>query len=483
MEESEPLTGPPTGHAAAQLPGPAVPSYARQPEFALPSRWHYKPRRAFWESKALRAGALITLLALCGLIIMAIVRQQTGTEGLLVGLALAVLPVPLLLGAFLWVDRVEPQPWKNLVFAFAWGACAATLIAILANGFATHLLATTFTATPKEANSWGATFAAPFIEETCKGTAVLLLFLFRRRHFQGIVDGVVIAGVTATGFAFTENILYLGSAFGRDQLLDAHGFPSATLATFFMRVIMSPFAHPLFTGMTGVGFGICAASRKGQARRWLAPLGGWLLAMTLHGIWNGSSSLGTFDFLAAYAMIMLPLLVLLVWLAVRSRSNELRTIRTHLPVYAMAGWLSPLEPLALSSMRARRMARSLARRARGAADAKAVREYQGFATALAFLRARAADGRPDPDFTQREQELLHHMWHRKALAQPVLIQSAHALRPAIPLGWPAPYGTPPPYYGQQPGYGASSPYGPPSYYTPQPSPGYGSPGQGPYPSQ
>ncbi|MDI5962111.1 PrsW family intramembrane metalloprotease [Streptantibioticus silvisoli] len=418
-----------------------VPDYQQQPQFALPKRWRYKPRRAFWENKALRVGALAAVLALCGLVILAIVRQQTGTEGFLVGLALAVLPVPLLVGTFLWIDHVEPQPLRNLVFAFFWGACAATLVAILANGFAQHVLATTFTATPSQTNTWGATFAAPFIEETSKGTAVLLLFLFRRRHFQGIVDGVVIAGITATGFAFTENILYLGSAFGQDHLAGSGGL-GTTLTTFFVRVIMSPFAHPLFTSMTGVGFGVSAMSRPGQARRWLAPVGGWLLAMTLHGTWNGSSSLGPFGFLLVYAAVMLPALVLLAWLAVWSRGNELRLIAVHLPVYALAGWLSPLEPLALSSMKARRIARDLVRRARGPADARAVREYQSFATSLALLRARAARGTPDPDFTQREQELLHHLWQRKALAQPVLTQAAYTIFPPTPWMRQGPWGAP-----------------------------------------
>ncbi|TXS07028.1 PrsW family intramembrane metalloprotease, partial [Streptomyces sp. wa22] len=53
----------------------------------------------------------MTVLALCGLVILALVRQQTGTEGFLVGLGLAVLPVPLLMAAFRWLDRVEPGPW------------------------------------------------------------------------------------------------------------------------------------------------------------------------------------------------------------------------------------------------------------------------------------------------------------------------------------------------------------------------------------
>lgn len=57
------------------------------------------------------------------------------------------------MAAFRWLDRVEPGPWKNLIFAFAWGACAATLVAILANSFAVRWIATA-TADPASAESW-----------------------------------------------------------------------------------------------------------------------------------------------------------------------------------------------------------------------------------------------------------------------------------------------------------------------------------------
>ncbi|CAM5709681.1 RsiW-degrading membrane proteinase PrsW (M82 family) OS=Streptomyces griseomycini OX=66895 GN=FHS37_001798 PE=4 SV=1 [Streptomyces griseomycini] len=152
----------------------------------------------------MRYGAPASLLALSGLVILALVREETGTEGFLVGLGLAVLPVPLLVAAFRWLDRVEPGPWRNLLFSFAWGACAAALMAIVANSFATQWIATA-TADPSSADTLGATVIAPVVEETAKAVAVLLVFLFRRRDFTGILDGVVIAGVTATGFAFTEN--------------------------------------------------------------------------------------------------------------------------------------------------------------------------------------------------------------------------------------------------------------------------------------
>ncbi|WP_240138461.1 PrsW family intramembrane metalloprotease [Streptomyces sp. MUM 178J] len=393
------------------------------------SRWRYKPRRVshLWRSKAVRAGAVITLLALCGLMILALVREETGTRGFLVGLGLATLPVPLLMAAFRWLDRVQPGPWRNLLFSFAWGACAAALVAIIANTFATRWIATA-TADPASADTLGATVIAPVVEESAKAAAILLIFLFRRRDFTGIVDGVVVAGFTATGFAFTENILYLGSAFGEDQTLGTSGLESVTAATFFVRIVMSPFAHPLFTVLTGLGFGIAAlAARQRRFRRTALPVLGLLLAMGVHALWNGSATLlGPWGFYAVYGAFMVPAFGLLTWLTIWSRQRELRTISRHLPAYAAAGWLSPDEPPALSSMRARAMARDFARHTFGRPAANAVSEYESLATTLAFLRHRAHRGTAGEDFAERERELLHHLWQRREVAGPALTYAARA---------------------------------------------------------
>ncbi|WP_424863277.1 PrsW family intramembrane metalloprotease [Streptomyces sp. MMS24-I29] len=334
---------------------------------AVPERrhWRYRPRRVgmVWRSRTFRVAAVCTVLAVCALAILALVRDQTGTEGFLVGLGLAVLPVPLLMAAFRWLDRVDPAPWRNLLFALAWGAFAAALIAILANSFATRWIATT-TADPTNADNLGATVIAPVVEESAKAVAILLVFLFRRREFSGIVDGVVIAGFTASGFAFTENILYLGNAFGEDQQAGASGVASMTAATFFVRAVMSPFAHPLFTILTGTGFGLAAASaRNRRFRRIALPLLGLVLAMGMHALWNGSASFfGPLAFYAVYAVFMVPLFGVLTWLVIWARRRELRALAAELPGYAAAGWLTPAEPLALASMRARGLARDAARR-------------------------------------------------------------------------------------------------------------------------
>ncbi|MFE2092172.1 PrsW family glutamic-type intramembrane protease [Streptomyces sp. NPDC059460] len=490
------------GSVQQQQSQPAVPLLEEQRVgeilAAVPERgqWRYRPRRVgmVWRSKTFRIAAVFTVLALCGLVILALVRAQTGTEGFLVGLGLAVLPVPLLMTAFRWLDRVEPEPWRNLLFAFAWGACAAALVAIIANSFATRWIATA-TADPASADTLGATVIAPVVEESAKAAAVLLIFLFRRRDFGGVVAGVVVAGFTATGFAFTENILYLGNAFGEDQQIGNSGLASVTAATFFVRGVMTPFAHPLFTVLTGLGFGFAALSaRRHRIRRIALPLLGLVLAMGMHALWNGSGTFGPYGFYVVYGVFMVPVFGLVTWLAIWSRQRELRTLATELPAYAAAGWLTPAEPLALSSMRARGLARDLARRqhaqagygapgygyaaaygpahgahsriaaqvrshakaqarARGKAAARAVAEYESFATSLAFLRRRAGRGAAEPDFTARELELLHHLWQRREVAAPALAYAAQAtgrLRPR--------YMAPAPVPQQYQPYGSHNPY-------------------------
>ncbi|MEU6126117.1 PrsW family intramembrane metalloprotease [Streptomyces sp. NPDC047123] len=440
-------------------------------------------RVRWWQRRALRVAALVTLLALSGLVILALVREQTGTEGFLVGLGLATVPVPLLVAAFRWLDRVAPGPWRNLLFCFSWGACAAALVAIVANSFAIRWIATA-TADPGSADTLGATVIAPVVEESAKAAAVLLVFLFRRRDFTGLVDGVVIAGVTATGFAFTENILYLGNAFVTDQLSRESGLASVTAATFFVRVVMSPFAHPLFTVLTGIGFGIAAAlsADRHLLRRVLLPVTGLLLAMGMHALWNGSAVFGQYGFFTVYALFMLPVFGLLTWLAVWTRQRELRTIRAELPVYTAAGWLTPPEPYALGSMRARALARDYASYTWGKEAARTVAEYQAYATSLAFLRHRGRRGRAGADFVVRERELLDLLWERREPARPALAYAAGATAPAArPVPYPAyghpPYGHPP--HGPAPHPYGQVPYGPP-YGQPQPYAAYGYPTYGPY---
>ena len=219
---------------------------------------------------------------------------------MLVGALGALVPVGPVVWAFLWVDRWEPEPPRTLLFAFLWGACVAALTALIINSSAAYFADAVLG--QGSGDVLGAAVIAPFVEEGVKGAFVVGLLLFRRREFDGVVDGIVYAGLTAAGFAFTENILYIGRSFAEDGgLIGQNG---GVLAVLVLRGVLSPFAHPLFTSMTGIGCGLAAVSRS-PAARVLYVLVGYLAAVTLHALWNGSATFGDGQaFLVVYLYVM-----------------------------------------------------------------------------------------------------------------------------------------------------------------------------------
>ena len=354
-------------------------------------------------------GLLIALVAAvflaCGLVVLAIIGSDTGVTGVFVGLALAAVPVFVVVPAFLWLDRFEAEPTALLLFAFGWGAAVATLIAILVNSTSIALLK----ASGGDVTV-GAILVAPIVEESCKGAAVLLVFLYRRREFDGVVDGIVYAGMAGVGFAFTENVLYLGRALA-DSGVDG------LAATFVLRCVFGPFAHPLFTMATGVGFGIAVTTRR-RSVRYLAPVAGWLVAVLLHAGWNLSAVAGLRGFVTAYVLLQLPIFLAAVGFALWARRREGRLIGQHLAVYAETGWLTPQEVQMLASMPARRRARRAAGQLGGPQAARAMRDFQESASELALLRERMSRGAAGVDAQDTERDLLGQISaRRRTLAQ------------------------------------------------------------------
>jgi RsiW-degrading membrane proteinase PrsW (M82 family) len=336
---------------------------------------------------------VVTVFLASGLVVLAIIGSDTGPTGVLVGLALAAVPVFVVVPALLWLDRFEAEPTGLLLFAFGWGAAVATLVAILVNSTSIALLK----ASGGDVTV-GATVIAPIVEETCKGAAVLLVFLYRRSEFDGVVDGIVYAGMAGVGFAFTENVLYLGRALA-DSGVDG------LAATFVLRCIFGPFAHPLFTMATGVGFGIAVTTRK-RALRYAAPVLGWLVAVLLHGLWNLSAVAGLRGFVAAYVLLQVPIFVAALGFSLWSRRREGQLIGQHLAVYAETGWLTPAEVEMLASLPARRRARAAARARGGPRAARAMRAFQDSASELALLRERMSRAAAGPRAQDTERTLL-----------------------------------------------------------------------------
>ncbi|MEO7448331.1 MAG: PrsW family intramembrane metalloprotease, partial [Humibacillus sp.] len=244
----------------------------------------------------------------------------------------------------------------------------------------------------------GAVYLAPLTEETFKGLGILLIYLLRRREFDGIVDGIVYGGLIGAGFAFSENVLYLGQAYTE------YGDEGLT-GTFLVRCIMGPFGHPLFTCLTGIGIGIAVSSRRPLVRV-LAIVVGWVCAMLLHGLWNFSALAGLDGFLAAYLTYQVPLFLAFIGFLVWVRRREGRLIGQYLSPYADAGWLTTGEVSMLSSLRQRRVARAWARDAGGRPAKRSMDAFQDSASDLALLRSRLVHGTAESEATQRELVLL-----------------------------------------------------------------------------
>lgn len=367
-------------------------------------------RRLGWRRILVLAG--VVLLIAAGAVFMVFtLGESLGAEALLVGVIAAILPVPVLVSCFLWLDRYEPEPLKYLIFCFAWGAFVSTAISLLVNETGAKLF-----------RDWGlptaltAVLVAPFIEELTKAAGPILLLIFRRREFSGITDALVYCGLSAIGFAMVENILYLGG-YGYRTGVEEYGPATGTqqvIAIFIVRILLFGFAHPLFTSMTGVGLGV-AARAADRRLRVLAPIAGLLLAMMLHGTWNLLPSLAAATgqpliALYGYIGVMVPIFFGMVGLAIWLRAWEGRLTERTLPDYVRAGWLTPPEVAALGSLGRRHAARTWARRVAGDGGVKAMRGYQFAATRLALLRdgmRRGLDRKPvERERTAREEREL-----------------------------------------------------------------------------
>ena len=332
-----------------------------------------------------RASAGVAALVLGGgvlafvslFLVLPYLLENTGPGGFVVGFIASLLPLGSVLLAVRYIDRWEPEPKRLLFFAFGWGALVSVSVTMLLQPFFSLAAGP---ASGLDYTTFAVTIQAPVVEEFAKSLGLLLLLVFARKQFDGPVDGVVFAFTIAGGFAFTENILYFGRAIAESST------PGVDLAVvFFLRGVMSPFAHAIFTGTTGLILGL-AARRGHSGLTLLAFPAGLVPAMVLHSGWN---SMGQ-DFLAQYILVQVPIFLLAVLVVVLLRVAERRLTRQRLQEYAAAGWFTGQEVAMLATPAGRRAAKRWARSTGRASEMKA---FLHAATRLAFTRQRILSGR------------------------------------------------------------------------------------------
>jgi RsiW-degrading membrane proteinase PrsW (M82 family) len=295
-------------------------------------------------------------------------------------LPLITVGVPLLL-----IDRFTPRPLKPRLSMFLWGATISITAAVLLEwplSLVIHSgIALSF-------------FAGP-IEELAIFSG--LWWLARRLDITTPLEAVMMISWCALGFAAVEDVGYFTKV--PHHLL---------VATIIVRGIVTPFGHPLFSSLSGVGY---ALYRRRHQLRWL--VGGIAGAAALHTAWDATafwmadnakhSSKGE---LGAIALIFFAVFVgiFITW-AVRiliARRRESRAQCFRLPYVAVYAGLPAFWATILASYKALRHYRaSLAAVAR-----------PGFDDVLQTLTSMIHRDPLDPLQTQLASEALlqYHAW-------------------------------------------------------------------------
>ena len=201
----------------------------------------------------------------------------------------ALVPMAIVVIVMVWLDRWAPKPWWLLVVAFLWGAGIASICALGLNSFSSKVLQSVdIGPTPFQSFGIVATIVAPLVEESLKALGVIIIMLARRRAVKSPLDGVVIGGILAAGFAFTENVLYFARFYEELPLV------------FFMRAMLGPFGHTVYTSIFGLALGMALTRIPSVKTRVILTVSGLASAVCLHAAWNGLATYSATLFVVSY---------------------------------------------------------------------------------------------------------------------------------------------------------------------------------------
>jgi len=328
------------------------------------------------------------------------------------------------------LDLYEREPISLAIGAFAWGAFAATALALDAAGW-DQLVARILG--QDAAARWGPALTAPLIEELLTAAGVVLIALIARDEVDDVMDGFVYGALCGLGFAVVEDVLYFMAAFG--------GSPAGVLDGFYVRVVSSGlYGHVLYTGLTGMGIGYLVSRRDDVPTRKRVTVAAalFLAAVAGHALWNAP----VFDLGPAppysladrlvlpvdLALKGLPLLLVVVIGVALARGRERRWLDRSLASEIGREGISAEEFRTLRSPKLRRHALSDMRRRAGRPAAGVLRRLQREQVNLAMIVSRAAT--PDDVAVARQREYCRSLRDALAAIPGAAKADAFAGRPA-----------------------------------------------------
>lgn len=187
----------------------------------------------------------------------------------LLALILAFAPGAGLLWYIRKIDKYEPEPWNTMGLAFLAGCISvipALIIEELLGGGAGGFVGTVYEAF----------IVAAMTEELCKG-GLGLLFMWRRREFNEVMDGMVYFGLAHMGFAITENLEYI--------FVGSKGNIAQALMTGFTRTTTAVPLHVINGMIMGYHIGLARYATDSRTRtlNWVKAFG---IPILLHGVYD-----------------------------------------------------------------------------------------------------------------------------------------------------------------------------------------------------
>lgn len=305
---------------------------------------------------------------------------------------------------FVWLDRFRLQRPLTWLLTFGWGACASTWISIHVNSWAGEMMQTT--QADADAGTRPAIFIAPFIEEASKATVLFLILILYRTRVVSQLSIVTLAGLSAIGFAFVENIIYYGRvivyAMNTIEVTDPE---QAVMEMVMLRGVYTSFGHPLFTMMTALGLAVALGARSKWVRV-TAPLAGFLVAAGGHMLFNGVASLNPVENLRPQWYMAVALVGVLVLYLIFGVVAETQLIRNRLNDFRRSGWLLERDVVICASP-LRRIKLLTAALLRGPRKWWHTARFLRLVTELAHTRSQATRGTIGPGVDERCHELIH----------------------------------------------------------------------------
>lgn len=167
-------------------------------------------------------------------------------------------------------DRGHREPIGALFIAMGFGVLAVVIAAVAEHFLLPKSFTETIRATSGQVVPWSGlvfgTLMIGLIEEGAK-CIPLALFIYKKRYFDELTDGIIYFGITALTFGILENMVYTSS------------FGGAVGVT---RALFMPYLHAGFT----VLFGVALAYRKVLKKSWWLVIAGFSTAILAHAAYD-----------------------------------------------------------------------------------------------------------------------------------------------------------------------------------------------------